>query len=161
MSLRIGSQVATAIDPIINPNNLKIEGWYCQDRFSKDVLVLLSQDVRDIIVQGLVINDHDNLSHPEDLIRLKDILDLRFELLGKPVFTDKNKRLGKVTDYAVEGETLYIQKLYLSQPLMKSISGGTLSVDRNQILEITDRKIVIKDPLQPVRANVATVPLTS
>jgi sporulation protein YlmC with PRC-barrel domain len=161
MSLRIGSQVATALAPIINPNNLKIEGWYCQDRFSKDTLILLSQDVRDIIVQGIVVNDHENLSHPEDLIRLKDILDLQFELLSKPTFTDKGKRLGKVTDYAVESETLYIQKLYLSQPIIKSISGGTLSVDRNQIIEITDRKIVIQDPLQPVRAGVATVPLTS
>jgi len=161
MSLRTGSPVATATIPIINPNNLKIEGWYCQDRFSKSTLILLSQDVRDVIAQGLVINDHDNLSDPEELIRLQEVLDIQFELLGKPTFTTNKVKIGKVTDYAVEIETFYIQKLYLSQPLVRSFSGGTLSVDRDQVIEITNRKIVIQDPLKPVKAGVATMPATS
>lgn len=158
MSLRTGGQVATATTPIIDPNNLKIEGWYCQDLFSKNVLILLGQDVRDVIKQGLVINDHDNLSEPDELVRLKDILELDFELLSMPTVTASKKRLGKVTDFAVEMETLYIQKLYISQPLIKSFSGGSLSVDRNQIIEITNRKIVIQDPLKPVKSSVAAAP---
>ena len=161
MSLRTGGQVATATSPIINPNNLKIEGWYCQDRFSKDTLILISQDVRDVIKQGLVINDHDNLSEPGELIRLKDVLNIQFDLLGKPAVTTNKKRVGKVSDYAVEIETFYIQKLYLSQPIIKSLNGGTLSVDRNQIIEITDKKVIIQDPLQPVKGNVATAPMAS
>ena len=47
MSLRTGQQVVTAHEPIINPNNLKIEGFYCSDCFSKEELVLLYQDIRD------------------------------------------------------------------------------------------------------------------
>ncbi len=161
MSLRTGSQVATASTPIINPNNLKIEGWFCQDRFSKDTLILLSQDVRDVIKQGLVINDHDNLSEPDELVRLKDVMELNFTLLGMSAITTHKKRVGKVTDFAVEIETFYIQKLYLTQPLLKSFSGGSLSVDRGQIIEITNQKVVIQDPLQPVKATVATAPATS
>jgi sporulation protein YlmC with PRC-barrel domain len=160
MSLRTGGQVATALRPIIDPNNLKIVGWHCQDSLQKKhPLILLSQDIRDIIKQGLVINDHDVLAEPEDLIRLKDLLKLNFELLGKPVYSDSKRHLGKVNDYAVEGESLYVQKLYLSQSLMKSFSGGGLSVDRNQILEITSRKIVINEPLQPTKASAASVPV--
>jgi sporulation protein YlmC with PRC-barrel domain len=158
MSLRTGGQVAIATAPIINPNNLRIEGWYCQDNFSKNTLILLSQDVRDVIRQGLVVNDHDNLCPPDELVRLKEVLDLRFELLGKPAYSNSKQKLGKVGDYAVEIETLYIQKIYLSQSLMKSFSGGTLSVDRDQIIEITDRKVVIQDPLKPTKAEVATAP---
>src|SRR5690242_7642928 len=71
MSLRTGGQVAEALKPIINPNNLKIEGFYCQDRFSKDQLVLLTQDIRDVVAQGLIINDHDVLSDPSELVRLQ------------------------------------------------------------------------------------------
>ena len=161
MSLRTGGQVATAHTPIINPNNLKIEGWYCQDKFSKNTLVLLSQDVRDVIKQGIVINDHEDLSEVDELVRLKDVLDLQFELLGKPAVTVNKQRMGKVTDFAVEIETLYIQKIYLSQSLVKSLSGGTLSVDREQIVEITNCKIVIQDFFKPTKAHVATVPLPS
>ena len=161
MSLRTGGQVATAHVPIINPNNLKIEGWYCQDRFSKDVLVLLSQDIRDVIPHGFVVNDHDNLVEPRELVRLKEVLDLEFELLGKAVTTVNKKHLGKVNDYAVEMETFYIQKMYLTQSIMRSLGGGNLSVDRTQIIEITPRKIVVQDPLKPVKVRAATMPATS
>lgn len=153
LSLRTGGEIATAIEPIIDPNNLKVEGWYCQDRFSKDKLILLSQDVRDVIKQGIVVDDHDVLTPPDELIRLQRILELEFNLLNKPVITVSKQRLGKVTDFAVEMPTLYIQKLYLTQPLIKSLSGGGLSVDRSNIVEITNRKIVIQDPLQPVKSR--------
>ncbi len=151
MSLRTGGEIGIAYEPIINPNNLKIEAWFCQDRFSKEKLVLLSQDVRDIIPQGIVVNDHDVLTEPDDLIRLQKVLKLEFTLLGKPVYTDHKKKLGKVSDYAAEMPTLFIQKLYISQSIVKSLSGGNLSVDRNQIVEITNRKVIVKDPLQPTK----------
>ena len=161
MSLRTGGQVATATMPIINPNNLKIEGWYCQDRFSKDTLILLSQDVRDVIRQGLVINDHDNLSDPSELVRLKEMLELKFELLGKPTVTLNKQRLGKVDDYAVEIDTFYIQKIYLAQSILKNLKDGNLGVDRSQIVEITNRKIVVEDLLKPIKASAATAAVMS
>lgn len=161
LSLRTGGPIATAIEPIINPNNLKIEGFYCTDRFNKKTLVLLQQDIRDSLPQGLVVNDHDVLAFPEELVRLKNILELQFKLIDKPVVTTSKTKLGKVSDYAADSESLYIQKLYVSQSLIKSFSGGQLSVDRNQIIEITNHKIVVQEPLQPTKAAAATVPLAS
>lgn len=145
LSLRTGTVVATATAPIINPNNLKIEGFYCDDRFNKNRLILLYQDIRDIISQGFVINDHDVLSDPTELVRLKDILELNFELIGKPVETVSKVKVGKVTDFATEITTMYVQKLYVSQPIYKSLTGGNLGVDRTQINEITNRRIIIND----------------
>lgn len=155
LSLRTGTVVATASTPIINPNNLKIEGFYCDDRFNKKRLILLYQDIRDLISQGFVINDHDVLSDPGELVRLKDILELNFELLGKPVETVSKVKVGKVSDYATEITTMYIQKLYVSQPIYKSFTGGNLGVDRTQINEITNRRIIINDlhGKIPVHAN--------
>lgn len=147
MSLRTGQQVATTTSAIINPNNLKIEGFYCTDRFKRHELVLLYQDIRDVIPQGLIINEHAVLAEPEDLIRLKDLMELGFVLLGKPVVTLGKQKLGKVTDFATEIETMYIQKLYVSQGLIKGLTHGNLGIDRNQINEITDKKIIINDPL--------------
>lgn len=157
MSLRTGQPVATAVEPIINPNNLKIEGFYCTDRFSKDELVLLYQDIRDIIPQGFVVDDHDVLVAADELVRLKDVMEIDFKLIGKPVETISKEHIGKVSDYATEMETMYIQKLYVSQNVFKSLSGGNLGVDRNQINEITDKKIIINELLKgtPAAAGVA------
>lgn len=148
MSLRTGQQVATAVQPVINPNNLKIEGFYCSDRFSKDTLILLYQDIRDIIAQGFVVDDHDVLTPPEELVRLQEIINIGFQLIGKPVVTVSKERVGKVSDYATELETMYIQKIYVSQSMLKSFTGGNLGIDRNQINEITDKKIIINELLK-------------
>ena len=148
LSLRTGGIVATTLQAIINPNNLHIEGFYCQDSFDKKRLVLLTQDVRDLIPKGLVVNDHSVLSEPGDLVRLNEIMKLNFELIGKPVVTQHKARLGKVTDFATDAVSLYIQKLYISQSVFKSLAGGNMGIDRSQIIEITSRKIVVQDPLQ-------------
>jgi len=153
MSLRTSGMVATAVEPIINPNNLKIEGWYCIDQFSKSSLILLSKDIRDIVPQGLAIDDYDRLSDPGDLIRLKEILDLKFGLIGKPVVSDTKRKVGKVNDYAVDTLTFFINKLYVSQPVYRNLSGGQLSIDRTQIIEITNRQIVVRDATEKVGAG--------
>ena len=156
LSLRTGTTVGTALQPIINPNNLKIEGFYCEDRFNKKKsCILLYQDIRDVMKQGLVVNDHDALTDPEEVVRLQEIMKLQFELIGKPVVTDSKSKLGKVSDFATEIETMYIQKIYVNQPLHKSFIGGSLSVDRSQIIEITSRRIIINDPAQPTVARAA------
>lgn len=157
LSLRTGGPIATIIGTVINPDNLKIEGFYCQDRFDKRQLILLSQDVRESLSQGLVVNDHDVLVDTEDLVRLKKVLELKYQLIGKQVETVSKQKIGKVSDFAVETETMYIQKIYVAQSIFKSFAGGSLSIDRNQVIETTPRKIVVSDLEAPARAPAAAV----
>jgi sporulation protein YlmC with PRC-barrel domain len=152
LSLRTGTPIATATKPIINPNNLKVEGFYCDDRFSKRRLVLLYQDIRETLPQGFVVNDHDVLAEPDELVRLKEVLAMDFELIGKQVETLNKEKVGKVTDYATETETMYVQKIYVAQSILKSFTGGSLSIDRTQINEITPRRIIINELLKTVPA---------
>jgi sporulation protein YlmC with PRC-barrel domain len=157
LSLRTGLPIAEVLSPIINPNNLKIEGFYCLDNAEKRQLILLYQDVRDILPQGLVVNDFDVLAEEEDLVRLREVLDINFELLGKPVETVAKEKVGKVTDYAFDSATMYVQKLYVSQSILKSLTTGNLSIDRSQIHEITPKRIIINELLEtaPAGATVA------
>ncbi|MGI0135421.1 MAG: hypothetical protein ACREBW_10755, partial [Candidatus Micrarchaeaceae archaeon] len=57
LSLRTGGQIATAERPIINPNNLKIEGFYCKASTGDQNPILLSQDIRNLSHDGFVVND--------------------------------------------------------------------------------------------------------
>jgi len=154
LSLRTGTPIGTTLSAIINPNNLKIEGFFCQENSTRKQLILLAQDIREILSQGVVVNDLDALTDPEELIRLKDILKVNFQLIGKIVVTEK-ERLGKVSDYAVDIDSMFIQKLYVAQSVFKNFRGGNIGVERSQILEITDRRIVINDLSQkvPIRAR--------
>ena len=158
LSLRTGTVIATALEPILNPNNLKIEGFFCLDTFDKKAkLVLLYQDIREFIPQGIVVNDHEVLTEQDEIIRLKEIINLHFNVLNKPVITESKVKIGKVNDYAVEVETMFIQKIYVAQALRKSISTSALSIDRNQIIEITDSKIIINDLEQTSSIKAAAI----
>lgn len=157
LSLRTGSSIARITSVIINPDNLKIEGFYCSSDTAGSANVLLYQDIRDILPQGFVVNDSDALSEPSELIRLQKILELQFQLIGKPVETLSHEKVGKVTDFAVETTTMYIQKIYVSQSLFKSLTGGSLSIDRNQVQEITPKRVIISDLLQPTLSQAGAV----
>lgn len=153
LSLRTGGPIAVANKAIIDPNNLKVEGWHVTDKFDKTDLILVSTDVREIIDKGIVINDHEVLSSADDLVRLKSVLEIDFTLMGKVVATDSGKKLGKVVDFAIETSGLIIKKLYVAQPLVKNFSGGTLSIDRNQIVEITNQRIIVEEPTEKAKVQ--------
>lgn len=162
VSLRTGGKIGVTNQPIINPHKLKIEGWYCQDLFSGENLILLSSEVREIVPQGLAVNDHDAMTDPKDLIRLKEIIEFNFELSGKQVITDHKRKLGKVTDFAVDPENMMIQKIYVSRPIYKSLTEGQLSIDRSQVIEMTNRKIIVKDADIRIESTLpSTAPATS
>jgi hypothetical protein len=143
MSLRTGGQIAIARTPIINPHNLKILGWWCNEPDGKQS-ILLAEDVREAMPSGLAVNNEEALSEKEDLVRHKEILGINFDLINKPVKTKRHK-VGKVSDYSYN-DGLFIQKLYVSRPLHKVFtSDETAIIDRQQILEVTDHYILVKD----------------
>ncbi|MDB5175584.1 MAG: hypothetical protein JWM81_442 [Candidatus Saccharibacteria bacterium] len=154
MSLRTGMPIATVTAPIFNPDNLKIEGFYCQDRFDKKELILLYQDIRETLSRGYVVNDYEVLVEPTELVRLKKILELDYEIIGKKVVTVSKQKVGKVSDYATETETMFVQKIYVSQSILKSLTGGSLSIDRTQINEITPKNIIINELSKKAPAGV-------
>lgn len=154
ISLRTGGKIATSESLIINPNNLKIEGLYCIDQFSNARLVLLTQDIREVVGQGIIVDDQDVLVEPIELIRLQDVLEMKYELVGKPVQTTQKEKVGKVHDFAVDDQSYIVQKLYVSQSLLKSFSTSQLSIDRTEIVEVTNRRVIIKELLKPSKSGI-------
>jgi uncharacterized protein YrrD len=157
LSLRTSAVIAEVVAPVINPDNLKIEGFFCNDHTSKELSILLYQDIRDILPQGIIVDDFEVLTAPEELVRLKNVLERDFTLIGMPVETISKEKVGKVSDFAFETTTMYVQKIYVSRSILKNLTSGSLSVDRTQIQEITKKKIIINDLLELTPAH-ATSP---
>jgi sporulation protein YlmC with PRC-barrel domain len=144
-SVRSAGRIGTATKPIINPHNLHIDGFYAHAMNGQNEGVIVDIDIRDFSIKGLIINDHEDISDPDDLVRLKPIMDINFSLVGKQVYENKRK-IGKVADYAVDTESLFVQKLYVQPTLLKSMGTSQLIFDRQSIIEITDTKIVVSGP---------------
>ncbi len=144
VSLRTGGSVALASSAIINPHNLKIVGWWCRAPGISDPLVLLNEDVRSENAKGLTIDDEEDLTAANDLVRHKDILEINYDLIGKTVKT-KHTKVGKVSDFSYN-DGMFVQKLYVERPIHKVFTTeDTVLIDRNQILEVTDHYILVRD----------------
>lgn len=145
MSLRSGSRIGIALEPAINPHNLKIVGWWCKADGHNGNLILLTEDVREVMPTGLAVNDDAALSAPNDLVRQSDVLGIGFQLIGKVTKTKRHK-LGKVSDYSYDEESFFIQKLYVTRSLIKVFTNDdTLIIDRQQVIEVTDHYILVDD----------------
>lgn len=144
MSLRTGTAIGMAVEPAVNPHNLKILGWWCKTPETPALLILLTEDVREVMANGLAVNDEAVFSTKHELVRHQDILDMHFQLIGKLVKT-KSQKLGKVADFSYDDGGYFIQKLYVTRPLTKLLAGDTLIIDRAQIVEVTDEFILVED----------------
>jgi len=145
MSLQNGSKLGLAQDPIIDPRKLKIVAYHASGPRIHGASVLHTSDIREYGPMGFIVNNADSVMELDDtLVRLQEVIDFNFSLLGKTVVTQNKKKLGKVVDYAVDTESFFIQKIHVAQSVMKNFTSSNLIIARTQIVELNDKFIVVK-----------------
>lgn len=145
MSLQTGTQVGTATKHIIDPRHLHLVAFYCEGPLIDfNPAILYTSDIRELSSIGIIVDGADNIMPPDDLVRLKEVLEYKFELDGKQVVEEGGRKLGKVDGYIIDSDSFYVMKLQVRPSLLQSLSQAELLIDRSQIKEISDKRIVVK-----------------
>lgn len=157
MSLQTGGEIARTAAPIIDPRQLKIVAFYCEGHhLDVKPAILHTEDIREIADVGFIVDSADDIMAPTDLVRLQNILDFHFELVGKQVVEENGRKLGKVIDYTLDNQSFYIIKLHVKPGMMQAWKTTELIIGRTQIREIDETKIIVKSA-----TNKAVQPLKS
>lgn len=144
MSLQTGGQLARTKKPIIDPRNLSIIAYELEGpSLDTHPSFLLIQDVRELSNLGLIVDSSDEFVGVDDVIKLKEVYEFGYVLIGKTVIDQNKHKLGKVVTYSIEPESFLIKQLNVRRPLLKSLSDTELLIDRTQIIEVTDDTIMI------------------
>ena len=147
LSMQAGGAIGQVVDPIIDPDTLKIIAFRLAGgpipRTGANLLDVSS--VREYSSYGIVIDSIDELVDSEDVVKLSKILALNFSLIGLKVETKKKSKLGKVLDYTVDTDNFVVQQLIVKRPTLKSFIDSELTIHRKEIVEITDYKVIVKD----------------
>ena len=152
-SIQSGHRVATVRDLILDPRNMKVFALNVDSPNLGSNLILHTEDIRDINHQGIVIDNNDQLmTFDDDLVRLKEVARIDFKLLGKSVYTENGKKLGKVSEFVVDTDTFLITKLHVDRSLIKSLGTSQLIIDRSQIVKVTDRRIIVKSTTKKAKS---------
>lgn len=145
MSLQTGTQIGMAVRHIVDPRRLNIVAFYCEGPLIDfSPAILHTTDIREFSSIGLIVDSADNIMPPDDLVRLKEILDYNFELEGMQVIEEGGHKLGKIGGYTVDSDSFYIVKLQVRPTLLQSFGRAELLIDRTQISEINDKHIVVR-----------------
>lgn len=151
MSLQTGAQLGRFGAALVNPANLQIMAYTVEGALLVDNPTFIrTADIREYGRLGAIIDSNDDLIGLEDVIRIKELYDLKFNPLGLPVYDQHNRKLGKVEDVTVDVDGFYIQQLSIRRGLLKSFNDTALLIHRSQIVEINDESIVVKSAAQKV-----------
>jgi len=158
MSLQTGTEIARIGEPIIDPRQMTIVAFYVDGKaLDEHPSILHVSDIRELSDIGMIVDDSDKLMSPEGLVRLQQIIDFHFKLIGIKVIDEHGRKLGKVGDYVIEPATYTIQQLYTEQSLLKSFSTMSNVIHRSQIVSVTNDHITVSSPTvedkAPVRAK--------
>lgn len=143
LSLRTGRTSGSIVGHLINPHKLRVDALWCKPSSARQPKLLLTQDIREVSIRGVIIDDDNVLSEPDELIRLRPVIDLHFELIDKKVISGRFT-IGKVVDYALECDGFTVQKLYVEPALWNKFKSSRLTIDRSQILEVSHKYIKVK-----------------
>ena len=143
-SIQTGGKVARTTRAIINPANLQIIAFEVSGPLVQQhpALMLLS-DVRELSNMGFIVDDIDQFIAPTDVVRVNDVYQLKFDIIGKLVLDEKRHKLGKVIDFTIDTTQFLIMQLSVKRPLLRSFNDTEILVHRSQIIEINNDSIVV------------------
>ncbi len=145
MGLQTGTRLAITKMPIIDPDNLKIIAYeVAGPLLSERPSFILIADVRELSSIGMIIDSNDEFVGANDVIAIKKLYDINFNLVGLNVIDDKKHKLGKVIDYIVDANSFVVQQIRVKQKIMKSITNTELLIHRSQIIEINNSSIIVR-----------------
>lgn len=155
LSLHTSTPIALLDEPVINPYNLKIMAFKLTGpRLSNpEDSYLLVQDIREISPIGLIVNSSDEIVGREDVIKLKETIELGFNLINTKVVSKDGIKLGKVTSYTLSLPTMSVEQILVERPFFKSLIDPELMIHRSKIVEITNEQITVEEEKEKPKAK--------
>ena len=147
MSLQTGAKLAQTLKPVIDPSNLRVLAYEVEGPLlTEKPTFVRTDDIREYGRLGMIIDSNDELLALDDVIRIKQVYQLGFPLVGVRVIDEHKRKLGKVEDYTLETGNFLIEQINVRRGFFQGITDTGFLVNRTQIIEINDDFIVIKSP---------------
>ena len=144
LSLHTASRIAEVKGLVIDPNFLKVVAFEISAVSSKQRLFLEASSVREFSKMGMIVDSDEEFVEKDDVIKLKETIDLGFSLDNMKVVSKKKAMLGRIEDFIINTEVFQIMQLIVKRPIYKALIDPELVIGRSDIHEINDSEIIVK-----------------
>ncbi len=146
LELESGAQVGKVSGFLTDEKGQKILAFLVRPRgFFSKTRVLSPVDIAELGPQFIIIRQIGALLQPEEIAFLPPLLRRRINPLGKPVITPAGKKLGLVSDLAVEVDTFGIVKYYLQPFPLGIFKSYDLVLPAEQILRVETARVIARE----------------
>lgn len=114
--------------------------------------VLSIKDIIEWDKNGLVTGSTNNLVEKEEIIRINNILNTKFDLFGLKAKTEIGKNLGFVKNFLIDTETAGIIKFFI-----KDIITGDRIFSVDKVVSINSKAIIFSDDTTEIPTNIESV----
>lgn len=147
MSLQTGARLARICGAIVDPRTLAIAAFYVEGpRLIERPMVLHPNDIRELGEIGMIVDDADKLTSLDGLVRLQEVVDLGFNLIGLKVSDENGRKLGKISSYSVETTAYNVMQVYTEQSLFRSLGSSGSTIHRTQIISVDSTTMIVSSP---------------
>lgn len=144
LSLHTASRIAEVKGLVIDPNFLKVVAFEISAVSSKQHLFLEASSVREFSKMGMIVDSDEEFVEKDDVIKLKETIDLGFSLDNMKVVSKKKAMLGRIEDFIINTEDFQIMQLIVKRPIYKALIDPELVIGRSDVHEINDSEIIVK-----------------
>ena len=144
LSLHTASRIAEVKGLVIDPNFLKVVAFEISAASSRQSLFLEASSVREFSKMGMIVDSDEEFVEKDDVIKLKETIDLGFSLDNMKVISKKKAMLGRIEDFTINTEDFQIMQLIVKRPIYKALIDPELVIGRSDIYEINDSEIIVK-----------------
>ena len=144
LSLHTASRIAEVKGLVIDPNFLKVVAFEISAVSSRQSLFLEASSVREFSKMGMIVDSDEEFVEKDDVIKLKETIDLGFSLDNMKVASKKKAMLGRIEDFIINTEDFQIMQLIVKRPIYKALIDPELVIGRSDIHEINDNEIIVK-----------------
>lgn len=156
LSLQVGGEIARCKKAIINPDELSVAAYTLNVLSMDEDLggdILSVEDVREFSPNGLIVDSGSRFVSRSDVVRLDKMMSLGFDLIDHKVVSESGKKIGRIKDYTIDTKTFVIYQIIVDRPILKSFIDPELTINRSQISEVDDYKVVIKNDAEKISIN--------
>lgn len=144
LSLQTGAEIARVKAILLDPRNLTVTAYELEGRMLDEHPSFLRLDeVRELGTLGFIVDSSDDFVGLEDVIKIKQVYEFHFNLIGLDVIEQTGTKLGKIHGYTVDPSGYAVQQIMVRRPLLKSFTDTELVIHRSQIVEVGNNKVIV------------------
>lgn len=130
---------------VINPEDGRLAGLIIKEGFGKGKLKAVAEkDMLGLNEKFVLISSYNALGDLDEIVRIKNILDLGIKIKNCKVQTISGIVLGKTVDYSVDFKLGKLSRLYVNPKNWRKITRQHI-IDSKCIIRIEKDKIIVDD----------------